>query len=513
MKRTAAWWWVPGVAGIVCLLQLVRNSVPPFANLTLSFDGDAALHLVLGDLMLQQGGWLDTEPTSVLAGDTPFIAHEWLAEVAMALAARPFGLAGPVILAALVVALLAAGMHRRALAMGATTWPAVVVLVAALMVQNTHLHPRPHVLTWALGFAFVTGCEQLRTGALAPRAWLGRSLLIVLLWAQVHAGFLVIAPVLLAFGVGSVLEALAVPEPGAAWRRAGTYAGGLVVLLLASGLNPWGFALHAHFLAWLGNDYMTSFTTEFQSPDFRGPAGWILLAYMTLLWVGLAGARTPPPAPWLLLSLGLNAMALHSARHGALFATFTAPFVAERLSSALGGLARSPGPLGDAAGAVLRSSHGLDEAEARRGGWGLVALALVGLLGAVGLARTPEITFDRDLQPVDAVDWIEAHPDALEGPMFNSFRWGAYLAWRLYPDRQVFLNSWHDHLGEEALRTYFEVHDVTPGWEKVLRRHRIAWVIYPTGSHLAHALDDDDSWERVYQDATAGIWVRRRVGS
>lgn len=513
MKRSAAWWWVPGVAGIVCLLQLVRNSLPPFANLTLSFDGDVALHLVLGDLMLQQGGWLATEPTNVLLDDAPFIAHEWLAEVVMALAYRGVGLAGPVLLAALVVALLAAAMHRRALAQGASTWPAVGVLVAALMVQNTHLHPRPHLVTWALGFAFVTGCERLRRGEWSAQGWLGRSLLLVVLWAQLHAGFLVIAPVLAAFAVGSALEALGLDDPAPAWRRAGVYAGGGLALLLATGLNPWGFALHAHFLAWLGNDYMTSFTTEFQSPDFRGPAGWILLAYMALLWVGLAGATTPPSAPWLLLALGLNAMALHAARHGALFATFTLPFVAERLTSALGGLTRREGLVRRAAEALQASSRRLDEAEARRGGWGLVILVALALTGLVGVARVPEIHFDPDLQPVAASDWIEAHPEELPGQMFNPFRWGAYLAWRLYPERKVFLNSWHDHLGEQALRTYFEVHDVTPGWEKVLRRHDVGWVIYETASPLAAALDDDDSWERVYRDATASIWVRRKAGT
>ncbi|MCA9573166.1 MAG: hypothetical protein KC656_35265, partial [Myxococcales bacterium] len=185
------------MAGIVWLLQFARNALPPFADLTLSFDGDVALHLLLGDLMIAQGGWLPTEPTNAVMEGQPFIAHEWLAEVILALSHRLFGLAGPTLLAALIVATLGVQMLRKAQRDGAGTWPAVITLVAALMVQNSHLHPRPHLVTWWFGFLFVAWCDDLRTERLTPRAWFLRSAALVVLWAQLHAGFLVIAPVLL----------------------------------------------------------------------------------------------------------------------------------------------------------------------------------------------------------------------------------------------------------------------------------------------------------------------------
>ncbi|MCB9683071.1 MAG: hypothetical protein H6733_16525 [Alphaproteobacteria bacterium] len=509
--RSTRWWVVPGVAAIVWLLQWVRNILPPFADVMLSFDGDVALHITLGNLMIAQGGLLPTEPTNYLMHGAPFIAHEWLSELVLALSDRAFGLAGPIFLLAGLVATLTVAMLRRMLAIGAGMWPAVLTLVVALMVQNTHLHPRPHLVTWALAFVFASWCDRVVRGDLSLRAWLLRSAALVVLWAQLHAGFLVVFPILLAFVAGAGVDALSADVSGPAWRRAAGFAGGAMVLLLASAVNPWGFALHAHFLAWLGNDYMTSFTTEFQPPDFRSLAGMYLLAWLALTWLALAASPRRPDPSQLFLTLGLMVMALTQARHGPVLVTLTAPFVALRLQQAVAAGAAGHGPLGRVLAELDASSARLVQAESERGGWGIAAVVAVVSIAVLGVARTPEITFRGDLQPVAAVDWVQDHPDAVEGRMFNPFRWGAYLAWRLYPDHQTFINSWHDHLGEDALRTYFEVHDVDPDWEKVLRKAGVEWVIYDTGSKLGAALDDDSSWERVYRDNTASVWRRKHV--
>ena len=93
--------------------------------------------------------------------------------------------------------------------------------------------------------------------------------------------------------------------------------------------------------------------------------------------------------------------------------------------------------------------------------------------------------------------------ERLQGRMFNPFRWGAYIAYQTYPDRKTFMNSWHDHLGEAALREYFKVHDTDPGWESVLDEHDVSWVLYETRSRLGQALRRSEDWEEVHRDPTA----------
>ncbi len=502
------YWFVPGVACLIWLLQLIRNTLTPAAISILSFDGDVALHLKLGELMREQGWLLDSEPTNYLMEGLPFIAHEWLAELVLSYSYDLVGLAGPVLLASVVLATLSAQIFQRMVAEGTGPWPAVVTLVSAFTVMNGHLHARPHLLTW--WFAFLTLCwlEDHRIGRLTDGEWFGRSALLMLLWAQLHAGFLIVFPMVAVYGAGALVTGVLAPSPWPSLARFRVLTLGGIGLLLTSAVNPWGFALHVHFLDWLSNPYMMSFTTEFASPDFKGMAGRFQLVYMGLLWLGLAVGRSRPEPARFLLAMMMLALSLQSARHGALFAVLSAPWVAHRLQLGLSSVVGERSLLGRAAAEVQASSDRLAEAEPRHGGWGLAGVVLVLITLATGVVGKPAIAFDPRLQPVGAVAWLQEHPEAVQGRMFNPFRWGAYLAWQLHPTHRTFINSWHDHLGEKALRTYFFVHDARPVWEKVLDKHEVQWVIYETRSALGMALERDEDWRQVYSDDTASIWVR-----
>jgi hypothetical protein len=92
--------------------------------------------------------------------------------------------------------------------------------------------------------------------------------------------------------------------------------------------------------------------------------------------------------------------------------------------------------------------------------------------------------------------------------MFNTFRWGGYIAWRLHPEHKVAINSWHDHLGPDVIRTYLHVHQTDAGWQDVLTEQDVAWIVYPTGDGLQEALDRDATWKLVFRDHVASVWLR-----
>lgn len=502
------YWFVPGVACMIWLLQFLRNTVTPAAPAILSFDGDVGLHILLGDLMRERGWWLETEPTNYLMTDLPFIAHEWLPEVVLSFSHSAFGPAGPVLLTGLILATLSVQMFQRMLRDGTGAWPAVITLVAAFTVMNGHLHPRPHILTWWFAFLLLGWLEDHRRGDLPTNAWLGRSAALMLLWAQCHGGFLATLPILGAYGLGALLSAPFAPSPAPALDRLRTWFLGGLALLAVSAVNPWGFNLHLHFLEWLANPFMTSFTTEFDSPDFKESSGTFLAFYLFLVSLALVAPKKRPDFEPFVLTVVTVFMTLQSARHGALMAVLTTPWIASRLQLAIDDLAAAKTPAGRFFAELDASSKRLTEGESTNGGWATAAIVAVLVTGAVGVAKVPTVDFDETLQPVGAADWIAANPEALQGRMFNPFRWGAYLAYRLYPSHKTFINSWHDHLGERALKTYFIVHEVYPRWPEVFEKHDVSWVIYETRSELAVVLDADEGWDRVYRDDTASIWVR-----
>ena len=114
--------------------------------------------------------------------------------------------------------------------------------------------------------------------------------------------------------------------------------------------------------------------------------------------------------------------------------------------------------------------------------------------------------FDPQVFPVEAVDALEGSlPD---GPVFNEFIWGGYLLYRLWPDEQVFIDGQTDFYGEELTRDYLTVVNASPGWEEILDRYDVQWVIVRPNRPISLWLDRTAGWDRLYEDGTAIVWVR-----
>jgi hypothetical protein len=115
--------------------------------------------------------------------------------------------------------------------------------------------------------------------------------------------------------------------------------------------------------------------------------------------------------------------------------------------------------------------------------------------------------FDRHFFPVEAVSWLENHPQ--DGHMFNEFDWGGYLLLRLWPDQQIFMDG-HTHIYGEALtREYEQVLTLSTDWEDILQKYDVDWVIMRSDVPLTKALSALNDWETVYEDSTAIILVRK----
>lgn len=500
---------VPSMAGLLWALLLLGGTFGPRASSFASADGDLALHILLGDLVRESGGLLPTEPTTYTADDRPFVAHEWLSEVALSAADDALGLAGPVLLVALLTATTFWLLMRRMRETGVSPWPQVAIVLLALLVVNLHLVVRPHVFSWLIALVWWIRLERLRAGEISGTRWLVISGPLMVLWTNLHGGFLLGFVLMGICAVASLLEAVTTSGPGrgralAELRR--LLGLGAVVLLL-SGLNPFGFRLHLHILEFVRESAMLRQVAEFRSPDFHDPQQHVFLVYSLLVFALLiAGRRRPAPTDWLLV-LVLFDRALVSVRNAALFAILTAPLAGRRLEGILREAAAEPSPAGRLARALLASSDRLLASDRRSGGALTLAAVAVGAL-ALLVARGPgAISFDPARMPVGAADFVEAHPDLFEGRMFNAYPWGGYLAYRLYPEHKTFINGFNDHYGPGLFRDYQEVQGLEAGWREVLDRYRVAWAVVVRDSPLARALEGA-GWEPVYRDDLAELLVR-----
>jgi hypothetical protein len=109
--------------------------------------------------------------------------------------------------------------------------------------------------------------------------------------------------------------------------------------------------------------------------------------------------------------------------------------------------------------------------------------------------------------PVNAVDFLQQHPP--QGVMFNEYTWGGYLEYRLYPNQRVFIDGDNDFFGEALVREYLDVINARDGWESVLEKYNVQWVIVPPQRALAGELARSEHWREVYRDESAVVWVKK----
>jgi hypothetical protein len=119
-----------------------------------------------------------------------------------------------------------------------------------------------------------------------------------------------------------------------------------------------------------------------------------------------------------------------------------------------------------------------------------------GLRFASVIQQQPET--EATTYPQTAVDWIAAnHPD---GNLYNTYGWGGYLIWRLYPEYPVYIDGRADVYGDEFIYDYLRIYSGQPSWEEKLEATGVRLVLIEPESGLANALRQDGDWEIIHED-------------
>jgi hypothetical protein len=138
----------------------------------------------------------------------------------------------------------------------------------------------------------------------------------------------------------------------------------------------------------------------------------------------------------------------------------------------------------------------------------LLAVVCLAALVKISLPLSPAAMerATRSSLPVDAVTYIETQRPA--GPMFNSYNWGGYLLFRLWPDYRVFVDGRTDLYDDTFLREYLHIYRADDGWSDLLDKYNVRMVVVEADSVLARFLRRDPAWKTAYHDSMASIFVK-----
>jgi hypothetical protein len=416
------------------------------------------------------------------------LTHEWLAQALWFVLYRMGGF--PLLVlwkGALLAALCAIAGYLAAWRSG-NFFVGLAAAFAGMPVVTLFAADRPPLLTFFLVAVFVLILEKYSDGRVDRWVWL----LVPLqgLWANMHGGFFLGWVVLGAYVAGS--WRLPVERRKTLWIVAG--AG-----LLVSAVNPNGWRVFEVLLNYR-QSYLTGTLIEWKRPPLWGPPyTFNTLLYLTAGVLLLNAKKVRLPHALLFVAFGAAAL---TAFRNVVFIAFLAPI----LLAAYGWpwvvprLPRLPQSAVAAAAALALATP-------------LISSFSQGKLFQM---RAAEWKFPRS-----ASEFLKANQ--IKSKMFNSYEYGGYLIWSLWPQLHTFIDG--RALNESVYRDYQKILYSRSSSADQSRRLReqlfdqyqvgivvmngfeyVTGVIYPVV--LALADPKNQEWRLIHEDAQAVVFAR-----
>lgn len=337
---------------------------------------------------------------------------------------------------------------------------------------------------------------------------------LMLLWANLHGGFVIGIVIILAFMLAEGIRLIFKKSSYTGYETIFFYAATTLAVGF-SFINPTGW--DAVVIA-LSSKYKLIFEgiQEYQPPFllYRNKIYPVDYAYLSLIVISAAVLvlrNKRIDFAHIILLLGTFIMSLSASRFIVYFAVIASMVTGKEADMLARGLLEKR----------------FSERAHQRVFAGLAAAILFSsILFTAGLFRSKNFSFNTaygSSVPKAAVDFIENNK--LSGNMFNSYAYGGFIAWRLYPRQKTFINS---RLVNPVVKTEFNLivrateyaekagpsASNIPLWEKMVNHYKINFIfvslagIYGEVPPLIIKLAESDKWIPVYCDSISIIFVR-----
>jgi len=508
---------IPSISDLIFVLLFASLTIGGLAPRLLG-DAGTGWHIRDGELILQTHSITRADPFSATMNRQPWYAWEWLYDTIIAWVHHLAGLNGVVFVTALLIAFSFVLTLRLTWQRGGSLLISLVFLMLALGSSAIHLFARPHVVSWWLAVLWFQLLDRAETTADPSKARLFWLPLIMVLWANLHGGFVLgfalCGIYLLAASLRLIQTKNLSDRPGArTWLVRLTLATGLS--FVAGLLNPFGYKLYTHVFQYLSDRFLMNHIDEFRSPDFHGLAQQCFAALLLLSIATLAAAGRKPRFSQLIVVLFAAYSGLYASRNlpvsSLLLTLILAPLLSQALADATADASIASLPRRYFSRLHTFSTRMADTQSALRGHLWPAAAVVVGMLmcashGSLGSLHLMNAHFDAKRFPVAAVDTLRQR--GIREPIFSQDDWGGYLIYRLYPQNRVFVDDRHDFYGDTFLKRYLRIIHVEAGWQSDLAVLDPNWMLLPQKSTLANILKEMPQWKLIYEDQTAALFEK-----
>ena len=447
---------------------------------------DTWWHLATGRWIIQHHAVPHTDPFSFATAGKPWVAHEYLTDILMFFLHCAGGFIALGVANAL---LLTAAFALVAHSARAPRWLAYASALFAAFAARPAFAVRPQSLSLVFGAAFLWIIrESLRRHQ--PR-WLIALPCLMLLWVQLHAGYLLgialIGLLLFAESLDWLLKrSQSKPQD---WLPL-IYAGIACVAVVP--LNPNGFSMLT-FPFFVMRMKINQTIQEWRPANLHDPHLYPFIALAVLALLAMLFSRDKYRPGQFFIYAVLLAAALKSARNISVFCLVAVLLLAEHLwlPAASSFTAKFSVRFRTFASTLVLILAAYFCAHAASDGLAFQALA------------------EKNLFPKDATSYIADHH--LPPNLLNDYAYGGYLIWRLYPNYQIYVDGRADLYGDPFLAEYVEIYNGQTDPRPFLDRNHINTVVLAPTSKLTSLLrmmSVNGDWILAFEDSHATIFVR-----
>ena len=503
-------WTLPSLTDV---LFVVVMSLLAFSSLHngLLRDPDTGWHIRSGELIWATKALPGTDPFSYTRHGQPWYAWEWSYDVVIAAIHHDSGLNGVVLSTAIIIgctfALLFQSILRRCGNLGVAGSLTMLAFAAA----QVHMLARPHVLSWLFTVLWMEILFRFEDGR---RSALLRLPPLMLLWVNLHGGFILGLALLGIFTAGNIGAAFASSRRG---DKILPLASAFLACGITTLLTPYGYKLHIHVYQYLSNHFLMDNIEEFTSPNFHLPGYRYFELFFPLVIVGAMFSRRRISFTHLLLilfSLYAGLLAVRNIPIAAIIMSFVlGPVLAAAFSTAPDH-GSCPGWLRGIIAAEQSISANIvgPEKQFRGHAWSIIAIIASATLvlngGRMFSHQVMTSRFDKKILPIEAAEFIAQK--GIRDHLFSTDSWSSYLIYRLYPEFKVYFDDRHDFYGEAFVQECGNAYQGTQQWREPLDRYQVQWVLMPPNSALSSLLREEQGWRVAYDDGLAIIFARTR---
>jgi len=461
-------------------------------------DADTGYHVRAGEFIVDNLRIPQTDIFSFLTPSIPWTLHEWLSEVIMALVHRIAGLTGIVILFSFMIALSCYLVFVWLLKQRSNILFATAVTLLVALSSSSNWLARPHIFTFVL---FVTWYHLLNDYQYRDRNYLYLMPPIMLVWVNLHGGFILGLILLGIYLVGNLTRAYFAPNnERSRWLKStGFLAMIMIVCVLMALLNPYGYDSLLFPFRVVQDRFLMDHIAEYLSPNFHFSSviPFEILLLTTVGIFAISGGKLDIIELTLILVFGH--MALFSSRHMPLFAIVAGPIVLKQAQIAFDQI---NGSLIAALKRRIDNIARVDQSTTRYV-WPVVGAAIVLTLAQSGMIRH---NFNAKYVPLEAVEFIKK--ENVTGNMFNNDEFGDYIIYSAWPKYKVFIDGRTDMYGAARVKEYLKISQAATGWESVAEKYNINWVLHDPDSVLSKVLMERKEWKLIYSDNVANVFVK-----